>query len=501
MLKYDFGCNTIRCSHYPQDPEFLRRCDEVGLLVLEEIPGWKFIKSSDAAWTGLLKDALRDMVVRDRNHPSIISFGVRVNESADDHALYTATNALAHTLDPTRPTHGVRIPGNGSTNEFLEDIWGQNFICSLSTPAVMPWITTETVGHRFATHSWDSTGRLVEQMLQYAAVQDSGAQNSHIAGMLGWCAFDYYSTYYIAEKRVCYHGVADLFRIPKFSAYFFKSQTNPAIYGPTLFIAHYWEKSLVPANDVWVVSNCDSVELFVNGISQGKHGPQYYKNLPHPLYKWSAVPYAAGELKAIGYIQGSAVTSFVRHTPGKAIKLVVSPDTSALFDNGDMTRVVVTAVDTFGQVVPRNGDIVTLSVSGAGKFLGESPIALEDGKTAFFVQTRENEQGTIVCQAVSSTLPTATATISVLRSDSVATGIAPVTIQKNNIASHSKTMLVTNSRFAVPGWAVHTCKVAVYTPMGRFVYEKPITSTIITLPHQTVASAQQLLIVRIVPEK
>jgi beta-galactosidase len=394
----------------------------------------------------------------------------------------------------------VRIPGNGSFSEFLEDIWAQNFVCSLNTPAVMPWITTETVGHRCATHSWDTTGRLIDQMLQYAAVQDSAAQNSHIAGLLGWCAFDYNSTYYIAENRICYHGVADMYRIPKFSAYFFKSQTDPAIYGPMVFIAHYWEKALVPSNDVWVTSNCDSVELFVNGTSQGKRGPQYYMYLPHPLFKWPAVSYSAGELKAVGYIHGSAVTTFVRHTPGRAVKLVIAPDTNALLDGGDMTRIVVTAVDSLGQIVPRYSDTVRLSASGAGKFLGESPIALEDGKTAFFVQTLDNVQGTISCLAVSSKLPAATATISVSASDP-ATAVSSITVLKPAVALRDKTMLITGNRFTVPAWAVQTCQVAVFTPMGRLVFEKPITSTIIYLPHQTVANAQQLFIVRIVPKK
>ena len=100
IIKYDFGCNIVRCSHYPQDPEFLERCDEIGLLVLEEMAGWNFV-SIKPEWQKIALDNLTEMIIRDRNHPSIISFGVRVNQSADFHEFYTATNSIAHTWPQT----------------------------------------------------------------------------------------------------------------------------------------------------------------------------------------------------------------------------------------------------------------------------------------------------------------------------------------------------------------------------------------------------------------
>jgi hypothetical protein len=107
------------------------------------------------------------------------------------------------------------------------------------------------------------------------------------------------------------------------------------------------------------------------------------------------------------------VATFVRRTPASPVRLVLTPDDSVLNEGGDMTRVVVTAVDAFGQVVPRTNFTVTLSASGAGDFLGESPIALEDGKTAFFVKTRAYETGTISCRASSSKLTEANVCITV----------------------------------------------------------------------------------------
>ncbi len=244
-----------------------------------------------------------------------MSFGVRINESADFHDFYLKTNAVARELDPSRPTHGVRVAGRGSMREFLEDVWGQNFAVPATIPHPMPWITTECVGHRFATHSWDGNGRLVGQMLHFAAANDSAVANPEIAGILGWCAFDYNSPHFTAERSVNYHGVADIYRLPKYAAMFYRSQADPVAYGPMIFIADSWEKSSMP-RDIWVVSNCDRAELFVNGVSLGKKSPTSYRSLAHPLFVWKTVPVRQGELRAVGYLGDSVAATCVRTTPG-----------------------------------------------------------------------------------------------------------------------------------------------------------------------------------------
>jgi beta-galactosidase len=395
IIKYDFGCNIVRCSHYPQDPAFLNRCDEIGLLVLEEMAGWNFV-SNNAAWQNTALQNLETMVMRDRNHPSVISFGVRINQSADFHQFYSETNRVARTLAPDRPTHGVRVQPRGMVGEFLEDVWAQNFVIPVDTPPVLPWITTESVGHNFPAHSWDPDERLLGQMLAHAAVQDSAAANPNMAGILGWCAFDYNSAYRTSENSICYHGVADIWREPKPAAYFYRSQADIQPYGPMAYIAHSWERAL-PKNDIWVVSNCDSVELFVNGSSKGKKAPSEYRSLRHPLYVWRTVPFVPGELRAVGYVAGKAVVTFIRRTPGKPTALTISADDTLLETGGDMTRVVVTVVDRSGQAVPRISRVVRLKVVGPAEFSGETPIALENGKTAFFIKTRSRETGRVTC--------------------------------------------------------------------------------------------------------
>ena len=106
ILRHDLRCNIVRTSHYPQSRHFLDECDEIGLLVLEEIPGWQHI--GPKPWQDVAVDNVRRMVRRDWNHPSIVLWGVRINESRDNHDFYVRTNALAHALDKGRQTGGIR---------------------------------------------------------------------------------------------------------------------------------------------------------------------------------------------------------------------------------------------------------------------------------------------------------------------------------------------------------------------------------------------------------
>ena len=99
ILKYELACNIVRTSHYPQSKWFIERCDEIGLLCFEEIPGWQHIGRK--AWQQESIANVRRMIERDWNHPSITIWGVRINESQDSHDFYAEANRLARELDPT----------------------------------------------------------------------------------------------------------------------------------------------------------------------------------------------------------------------------------------------------------------------------------------------------------------------------------------------------------------------------------------------------------------
>ena len=121
LLKKQLGCNAVRTSHYPQSPAFLDACDELGLLVFVEMPGWQHI--GDEAWQAQALQNCREMVCQCRNHPSVFLWGVRVNGSSDNEAFYKRTNEAVHRLDPTRPTGGVRI---ARKSQLLEDVYAYN---------------------------------------------------------------------------------------------------------------------------------------------------------------------------------------------------------------------------------------------------------------------------------------------------------------------------------------------------------------------------------------
>jgi beta-galactosidase len=499
ILKFDLGCNMVRTSHYPQAPDFLDRCDEIGLLVLEEIPGWMYV--GNTAWKGLEMQVLKDMIVRDRNHPSIATWGVRINESADDNAFYKSTNDTAHAFDPSRLTCGVRRSNSDPATSFLEDIWTQNFISPSANPPNMPVITSEMIGHNYPTSSWSREDTLLGQFQLHAMAQHNSYATGIWGGMLGWCAFDYASSHSNAVtltggRYVSPHGVADNFRIPKFAGYFFQSQRDAALYGPMVYIANYWQSS--SPRDVYVASNCDQVELFVNGVSKGKINPNWQTSLPHPVFLWTGQTYAAGSLRAVGYRGGTVAATHVWNTPGRPRKLIMIPDTAALFEGGDMTRVVVMSLDSNNQFVPRDSTVVTLSASGTGDFIGESPIALEDGKTAFFVKTRASQTGTITCQASASGLAGASAAITVEKGGTVDIdrGI-PRKSQWSTAPSIWRAISI-GDRITLPCRSPTVSRVCVYDLSGKLLYANAFNGG--TLDLRKVIPARGVHLVRLLPE-
>lgn len=137
LLK-QYGMNTVRTSHYMQSQYFLDRCDEIGMLVFEEIPGWQHI--GDESFKQVVLQDVRSMIVTDFNHPGIFIWGVRINESLDDDDLYLRTNELAHQLDPSRSTGGVRCYKN---SHLLEDVYTMNDFCHAERPGLKHFLLNQ----------------------------------------------------------------------------------------------------------------------------------------------------------------------------------------------------------------------------------------------------------------------------------------------------------------------------------------------------------------------
>ena len=289
ILKEELGCTAVRTSHYPQSHYFIDECDRLGLLVFTEIPGWQHIGGQD--WKDQAVHNTYEMVMQYRNHPSIVLWGVRINESQDDDELYRRTNTIARQLDPSRPTSGVRFMTKSS---LLEDVYafndfshtGNNAGCR-PRKAVTPdeskaLLVSEHNGHMFPTKSHDHWGKRQEHALRHARVQNDTAADGQHAGCFGWCMFDYPTHKdFGSGDRVCHHGVMDAFRNPKLASYVYASQQEEI---PVLALSSSMDIGDYPGGqigDVYVFTNADAVRLFKNGNFVTTLNPSEFTGLPH----------------------------------------------------------------------------------------------------------------------------------------------------------------------------------------------------------------------------
>jgi beta-galactosidase len=396
VLRNQLKCNIVRTSHYPQSRHFLDACDEVGLLVLEEIPGWQHI--GDEAWQQISVDNVRRMIRRDWNHPSIILWGVRINESRDNHDFYTQTNALAHQLDPTRQTGGIRY---FQESEFLEDVFTMNdFGFPLKPPNHPRYLNTEFVGHTYPTKTIDQVERLTEHTLRHARIHDQLASNPQYAGGIGWCAFDY-NTHgnFGSGDRICYHGVTDIFREPKPAAGFYKSQCDPAE-EIVLEPAFHWARgdASVGFSKAVVCSNCDHIKFYIDDKLVADVDPDR-KEFAHLRYapfivEMSELFHKWGDLRLDGYIQGKQVISKRLSGTGVDAKFLVLPDDVELIaDGADSTRVVLRVTDEFGAVRPFANDAIRLELEGPAEIIGDNPFSLVGGTGAVWIRAQEKPGG------------------------------------------------------------------------------------------------------------
>ena len=291
LLKKELGLNAVRTSHYPQSHYFLERCDELGLLVFTEFPGWQHI--GDDSWKAQAVANAEDMIRQYRNHPSIILWGIRINESPDDDAFYEKTNAVAHKLDPSRPTGGVRAM---KKSHLLEDVYTYNdFLHDGEMPGCdpkkkvtsdmeKPYLISEYNGHMYPTKAFDNEERRSEHAIRHANVLDAVAGQPDIAGSFGWCMFDY-NTHkdFGSGDRICYHGVMDMFRNAKLAANIYACEQEQT---PVLEITSSMDIGEHPGcnrGNIYILSNADSVKMYKNDRFIKEYLPEMspYKHLKH----------------------------------------------------------------------------------------------------------------------------------------------------------------------------------------------------------------------------
>lgn len=292
ICKNELGCNVIRTSHYPQSHGFTQTCDEIGLLVVTEIPGWQHI--GDSEWKDKAVNNVYEMMTQYRNHPSIILWGVRINESQDDDEFYERTNKLAHELCPGEFTGGVRFL---TKSHLLEDVYTYNdFLHNGKTKGCSPkkavttdmskgYMISEHNGHMFPTKSYDSEEHRTEQFIRHATVLNEAYKQEDIGGVIGWCMFDY-NTHkdFGSGDRICYHGVMDSFRNPKLAAYLYESQQDDHLVFEVLSSMDIGEHPAGSMKECYVATNADSVKLYKNKkfIKEFFPDKERFSNILHP---------------------------------------------------------------------------------------------------------------------------------------------------------------------------------------------------------------------------
>lgn len=415
------GFNTVRLGHYPQDPAVLDACDELGLMAIEPIPGWQFFNAAEEFIENTYKD-VRDLIRRDRNHPSIIMWETTLNES----------NPPKYWKDRAVQTAHEEYPGNqcftsGDTYGYdgfdvCYNDWEEEFNRPNNT--AKPSFIREYYDYEFGGHY--STTRIARGDGDRALVQNAwNAQWSHnryrayypyTMGQAVWSMYDYNRG---CCNNICYSGVADIFRLPKFSLHYFRLQTPAGSYTPAgsmpyeLHINSHWMAG--SSDTVMVYGNVDEVELELNGRSVArqkadrKPDTREYVSRPDggntahvnfPPFTFFGVKWEAGELKAIGYKEGKKVAEQVVRTPGKPAMAEISYlEAGKKAAKHDVLLVYVSLKDDMGTLCfGENNREVTLEVAEGGRLQGPASVKTEAGIATFVVSTSDAKTLVLTCK-------------------------------------------------------------------------------------------------------
>ncbi len=440
IIRREFNCNTVRCSHYPQSEAFLDACDELGLMAWQEPPGWGYL--GDEMWKELVVRDVREMIIRDRNHPAIIIWGVRVNESRNDQTLYRRTTAIANMLDGPRQTSGSMTDNSRKvwSKEWHQDVFAYDDYENSPSGGVgiakptygVPYMLSEAVG-QFSYGAKDFKNRYrragdlalqVDQALYHAQAHDRAAQDKANSGVIAWCAFEWASLMNDFNAVKC-PGVADVFRIPKLGASFYLAQVDPKI-RPVIQPDFYWDfgpkSPRGPGRRAAIFSNCDRLEIFVDGKPFATAHPDRasYPRLLHPpaFCDLDLDGAAHPELRLDGYSGGGLILSrSFSSDPAQDQFFLAADDGELTGDGTDATRLVFKVTDKFGAERAFAGGKVSFALDGPGWIVGDNPFDLTDsgGVGAVWIRTVPKGDGQIMVTATHSALGAKSVNINVVK--------------------------------------------------------------------------------------
>ncbi len=372
----DMGCNAIRTSHNPPAPELLDACDRMGMLVIDET---RMMTSSEE---GL--DQLRTMIVRDRNHPSIILWSIGNEEpqqGTDRGAVIARTmKRVCRELDPTRGITAAMDNGYGEGITEVLDVIGFNyrdgkiddFHAKFPHLPIIGTETASTVATR-GEYVKDDARHILPSYDTEAPWWASTAEGwwphfnarPYIGGGFIWTGFDYRGepTPYSEWPSISSHfGALDTCGFPKDNYYYYRAWWRSE---PLLHLFPHWNWQAGQTVSVWAYSNCDAVELFVNGKSMGKKTVEKDRHV-----EWS-VAYAPGRIEAYGYKDGKVILKDRRDTAGPAAKIVLTADRSGLAADGrDCAVLRAEVVDAKGVPVPKANNLLGFAVTGPAAIIG-----------------------------------------------------------------------------------------------------------------------------------
>lgn len=405
------GFNIVRLGHYPQDISVLDACDELGLLVIEPIPGWQFFNSAEAFINHTYKD-IRDMIRRDRNHPSIIMWETTLNESWPPAEWKDKAIATAHEEYPGDQcyTSGDSYGYDGFDvcyNDWEPDYDRPNKTCKPSF--VREYYDYEFGGHYSSTRisRGDGDRALVQNAWNAQWSHNRNRGLTHTLGQAIWSMYDYNRG---ACDNICHSGLADIFRLPKFSLHYFRLQTPAGSYTPEgkmpyeVFINSHW----MPDSDttLLVYGNVEEVSIELNGkeIARQKADskPTTYKyvsvpdggnatNINFPPFTFNNIKWKKGVLKATGYVDGKSVATHTVQTPETAETLEITyMECGSKASQNDVLLVYVSLKDKNGTLCfGENKCTVQLDVLKGGELRCPQEITAEAGTATFVVATNE----------------------------------------------------------------------------------------------------------------
>ena len=395
------GFDYVRLSHYPQSPAFMAACDELGLVVMDAIPGWQYY-NPDPAFVELQFRNCRDLIRRDRNHPCVILWEVSLNESGMPPEFVARAHAIAHEEYPGDQcftagwTEGYDVFLQARQHGGCRD--GKHRPCIVSEYGdweyyamnagldQSAWADLGPAESNSRQLRWQGERALLQQATNFQEAHDDNLGTIAFADGL-WVMYDYNRGY---APDVESSGCMDLFRLPKFSRWFFRSQRSAAG-GPMVFIASHWMAD--SSADVRVFSNCEEVELRLDGRALARRRPDEDRlsiRLAHPPFTFRTGGFRPGALEAVGYIGGRQAAHHLVRTPGPVDRLTLEVDLSGREPDrrtGDVLFCHAMLRDRQGTVVADAWENVAFGVTGAVELVGRNPYSSEAGIASILVRT------------------------------------------------------------------------------------------------------------------